>query len=395
MIDFSFVSPTKIIFGRGAEGKLKETLLSFGYKRVLFVYGGGSIKKMGLYDKVVNQLNNGFEWFEASGVRPNPLIDFVREITLKAKEFKPDVILAVGGGSVIDSCKAIAASYYYDGDPFDFNLHKVSPKKSLPVGVILTFASAGAELSDSCVISDDKTGVKAGFNNDWNRPVFAIENPELTYSVPSYQKAAGISDIMMHSLERYFGASSSLQLADELALDVVKNTMEAGKRCLENPTDYEAHAALMLDSSLSHNGLTGIGKKTPFVVHPLEHALSGYKPDVTHGAGIALIYPAWANYVFEKDIHKFAHLTERLFGKVGANERETAIIGIRSMRDFFASLGMPTSFEEVGLTKEDVPNLVSLATGNGTRVIGLTPQPLEKKDVEAIFVSLLTKEALK
>ncbi len=170
--------------------------------------------------------------------------------------------------------------------------------------------------------------------------------------------------------------------------------MEAGKKVLANPMDYEAHAALMLDSSLSHNGLTGIGKKTLFVVHPLEHALSGYRPGITHGAGIALIYPAWAKYVYEKDVAKFAHLTERLFGKVGASARETAIIGIRLMRDFFASLGMPTSFEEVGLTKEDVPNLVSLATGNGTRVIGLTPQPLEQKDVEAIFVSLLTKEAL-
>ena len=393
MRDFQFVSPTKIIFGKEAESKLKDTLSSFGFRKVLLVYGGGSIKKNGLYDKVVNQLNEGFEWIEAPGVRPNPTIDFVREVTKKSKEFRPDVLLAVGGGSVIDTCKCIAAGYYYDGDPFDFNLKKVVPQKSLPVGVILTFASAGSELSDSCVISDDTTGVKAGFNNDWNRPVFAIENPELTYSVPAYQKAAGISDIMMHSLERYFGSSDSLQLADELALDVVKNTMEAGIRCLQNPTDYEAHAALMLDSSLSHNGLTGIGKKAVFVVHPLEHALSGYRPNITHGAGIALIYPAWANHVFEKDVDKFAHLTERLFGKVGANARETAIIGIRLMRDFFASLGMPTSFEEVGLTKEDVPNLVSLATGNGTRVIGLTPQPLEQKDVEAIFVSLLAKEA--
>jgi hypothetical protein len=149
----------------------------------------------------------------------------------------------------------------------------------------------------------------------------------------------------------------------------------------------------MLDSSLSHNGLTGIGKKAPFAVHPLEHALSGYRPDITHGAGVALIYPAWANHVFSRDIAKFARLTERVFGKRGADARETAIIGIRLMREFFASIGMPTSFEEVGLTKEDVPNLVSLATGNGTRVIGLTPQPLEQKDVEAIFVSLLAKEA--
>lgn len=393
MIDFTFVSPTKLVFGKNAEDKLKETLLSFGYKRIFLVYGGGSIKRSGLYDKVVKQLNDGFEWIEKSGVRPNPTVDFVREALEVAKGFKPDVILAVGAGSVIDTCKSIAASYYYSGDPFDFNLKKAIPQKSLPVGVILTFASAGAEMSDSCVISDDKSGIKAGFNNDLNRPVFALENPELSYSVPAYQKAAGISDIMMHSLERYFGASSSLQLSDDFALDVIKNTMEAGKRCLENSTDYEAHAALMLDSSLSHNGLTGIGKKAPFAVHPLEHALSGYRPDITHGAGVALIYPAWANHVFSLDIAKFARLTERVFGKRGADARETAIIGIRLMREFFASIGMPTSFEEVGLTKEDVPNLVSLATGNGTRVIGLTPQPLEQKDVEAIFVSLLAKEA--
>ena len=389
MRDFTFVTPTKIYFGKNAEDQLADVLNEFGFKRVFLLHGCGSIKKIGLYDKVIKILKDGFVYEEVSGVRANPEISLVREALAKARVFKPDVILAVGGGSVLDTAKSIAAGYYYDGDPFDFNLKKVVCKKSLPVGSILTISAAGSELSDSCVIQNDELHIKQGFNSDHNRPVFTIENPELTFSVSPYQTAAGVSDIMMHSLERYFGESGPYQLSDEWALDLVRSTMEAGIAALKDPRDYEARAAIMLNSSLSHNGLTGLGKAAPFVVHPLEHALSGYRADITHGAGIALIYPAWAAHVYKKDVKKFAHLTKRVFDKEGANDEETAIIGIRLMKDFFHSIGMPTSFKEVGITKEDLPNLVSLATGNGTRTVGQYPQPLEKEDVEAIFASLL------
>ena len=390
MIDFTFHSPTKIYFGHHAEEHLSEALKEFGFHRVILIYGGGSIKKSGLYQKILNQLDGAsISYQELSGIRANPEIKDVMKGIAMVRSFQADALLAVGGGSVIDTAKSIAVSCFYDGDPFDFNLHKAVPKRALPIGVVLTISSAGSELSDSCVISKDEIHIKQGFNYDIVRPAFAIENPELTYSVPTYQKAAGISDIMMHSLERYHCASDEHQLADDFALDIVKSTMEAGLACLKNPTDYEAHAAMMLNSSLSHNGLTNIGKPKSMVVHALEHILSGYRPEITHGAGVALLYPAWAEHVYRDDIAKFARLARTLFEIKSANDEEAAIIGIRSMKEFFRSIGMPTSFKEVGIGKEDLPSLIALATGNGTRTVGLYPRPLEKKDVEEIFSSLL------
>lgn len=390
MIDFNFVSPTRIVFGKRAEDKVASLLKEYGFTNVMLVYGSSSIKLSGLYDKIINLLDKAkITHSEIAGVRANPSKAIVLEGVKIAKANHVQCLLAIGGGSVMDAAKSIGVGYYYDGDPFDFNLYKAVPKKSLPIGVVVTIASSGSELSNSCVISDDETKIKQGFNSDVVRPLFAIEDPELTYTVPAYQTACGITDIMMHSLERYFAQSDEFQLADEWALDLIKNTMKAGIKALKDPHDYEARAALMLNSSLSHNGLTGIGKKVQFVIHPLEHALSGYHNDITHGAGVALIYPAWAEYVYRRDVKKFAHLAKALFKIRGVNEEEVAIMGIRSMRKFFASIGMPTSFEEVGLGKKDLPNLVNLASGNGTHVIGCYPQSLEAKDIEAIYASLV------
>ncbi|MCR5490969.1 MAG: iron-containing alcohol dehydrogenase [Bacilli bacterium] len=394
MIDFNFVAPTKIYFGKGKESLVGEAAKDHGFHRTLIIYGSDRIKKTGLLEFVTSKLKeNGIEFAELSGVRANPTAEKAREGLRLAREFKADSILAIGGGSIIDTAKSIANGFYYDGDQFDFNLKKAVPTKALPIGVILTHASAGSEMSDSCVIQDDALGIKQGFNNDTSRPVFAIEDPELTYSVSPYQTAAGVSDIMMHSLERYFGHSDGDELADDWALDLIKSTMEWGKVAVKEPNNYQARAVVMLNSSLSHNGLTALGKKAPFVVHPLEHALSGYAPNITHGAGVALIYPAWALYVVDKATDKFARLTERVFKLHGANEKETAIIGIHAMKDFFASIGMPTTFEEVGLSEKDIPALVKLASGNGTRVIGGCPQSLNQADMEKIFRSLLAKEA--
>ncbi len=391
MIDFDFVAPTRVIFSRNAEERLSELLKEYGIRSVLLVYGGGSIKRSGLYDRVIAQLNKAdVAYFEIGKIRANPTKESVFAGINILREHPCDLILAVGGGSVIDAAKSMGVGYYYDGDPFDFNLKKAKPTKTIPVGVILTIASAGSEMSNSCVISDDATGVKLGFNNDLIRPLFALENPELTFTVDPYQTAIGFSDIMMHSLERYFGESDSLQLSDEWALDLVKNTMEAGKRALKDPHDYEARAALMLDSSLSHNGYTGIGKYCPFTVHPLEHALSGYRPDIPHGAGVALIFPAWASYVLNKAPGKFAYMAKRLFNLEAKSELETAIMGVAAMKEFFHSVGMPTSFKEVGITENDIPSLVQLASGNGTRVIGHYPQSLNEQDIENIYLSLLS-----
>ena len=390
MNDFDFISPTRVVFGRNSEEKVGELCLSFGFKKVLLVYGGGSIKRSGLYDKVIKILNEtGIEYVDFGGISPNPDAVKVREGVALARASKIDSILAIGGGSVIDSAKSIGVGFYYEGDPFDFNLKKAKPTKTLPLGCILTIASAGSELSNSCVIQDDETQIKQGFNDNLIRPVFAIENPELTYTVSPYQTAAGASDTIMHSLERFHNGDEDGLLCDDWALSLIASTMKAVKAALEKPCDYEARATLILNSSLSHNGLTGLGKPQQFVVHPLEHVLSGYKKEITHGAGVALLYPAWAEHVYASAPRKFAKLAETLFQERGANEAETAIMGIRSMKAFFHSIGMPTTFREVGLGENDISALVRLASGNGTRVIGRYPQSLDEQDIRAIYESLL------
>ena len=390
MIDFDFVSPTKIFFGRGKEAKAGEILRSYGAKNVLIVYGSDRVRMSGLLGTVeASILSNGISYRELNGIRPNPTADKVREGVALARKEEVDYVLAVGGGSVIDTAKAVSAGFYYDGDPFDFNLKKAIPQKALPIGVVLTISSAGSEASNSCVIQDDSLSIKQGFNSDLVRPQFAIENPELTLSVPPYQTFAGISDIMMHSLERYFDPGDDDELADDWALDLVKSCVKMAKRLQADPYDYQARARIMLNSTLSHNGLTGLGKKFFFVVHPLEHALSGYAPKVTHGAGVALIFPAWAKYTIKQNEAKLAKMGRVVFDINADNDAEAAIISVESIREFFLSIGMPGSLNELGLTKKDIEPLANLASGNGTRVIGCYPQSLGKQDIEGIFLSLL------
>ena len=390
MIDFDFVSPTKIFFGRGKEAKAGEVLRSYGARNVLIVYGSDRVRMSGLLGTVeASILSNGISYRELNGIRPNPTAEKVREGVALARKEEVDYVLAIGGGSVIDTAKAISVGFYYDGDPFDFNLKKLTPEKALPVGVVLTISGAGSEASNSCVIQDDSLSIKQGFNSDLVRPQFAIENPELTFSVPPYQTFAGISDIMMHSLERYFDPGDDDELADDWALDLVRSCVKMAKRLQADPSDYQARARIMLNSTLSHNGLTGLGKKFFFVVHPLEHALSGYAPKVTHGAGVALIFPAWAKYTIKQNEAKLAKMGRVVFDINADNDAEAAIISVESIREFFLSIGMPGSLNELGLTKNDIEPLANLASGNGTRVIGCYPQSLGKQDIEAIFLSLL------
>lgn len=391
MKDFDFINPTRIIFGRKSEEKVGEVLKGYGFKKIMFIYGQSSTKRTGLYDVIVSKLKEaGIEFVEYSGITPNPELRYVEEALKIAKEYNPECLLAVGGGSVIDVAKSVAANYYYDGHPFDFNLKKAVPTKTLPLGVVLTIAAAGSESSDSCVITDSANMNKTGFNHPLNRPLFAIEDPELLFTLPKYQLSVGVADMMMHTMERFFGASDENMLCDEWALALLKHEVENARIAYANPNDYEAQAALMLDSSLSHDGLTAIGKiKSPFVVHALEHAVSGYKPDVTHGAGIAICYLGWAKYVYMKDLKKFATLGRKLFNIEEQNDEKAAIIGIEAMRDFYISLGIPTTLNEVGITESDLPELVRIASGNGTRVIGLYPQPLDESDIRAVYALCL------
>jgi len=392
MNDFEFYTPTRIFFGKNYEMKIGEILAAYGFKKVLFVYGGGSIKRSGLYDVIINQFNRyQIEYRELGGIIPNPTVDFVINGISLLADFKTECILAVGGGSVIDVAKSIAVSYYYSGDPFDFNMRKVEPKRAIPVGAVPTIASAGSEASDSCVLTDASTHIKAGFNHPLNRPLFAIESPALTFDVSPYQTACGIVDMMMHSLERYFGSpSDENQLADSWALELCKNVIIAGKKAMKTPRDYDARAQLLLASTISHNGLTALGKEKPiFVVHPLEHALSGYSPLLAHGAGIAICYLGWARYVYKKDIRKFALLARKLFNIEEQDDEKASIMGINAMQEFYVSLGMPTSLRSVGLSETDLPSLIALASGNGTRVIGRYPQSLNQEDIKAIYTLCL------
>ena len=390
MIDFNFVSPTKIYFGTNKEDLIGQICAEYGYKRVYIVIGQGSVKRTGLLDHVLKLLEeNGITYKVLEGVRPNPTIDLCRKGIEEARAFAPNLILAIGGGSVIDTAKNIAVGYFYVGDSFDFNLHKVKPKKALPIGVILTIAASGSELSTSCVIQDDETQVKQGFNDDVVRPVFAIENPKLTYSVSKVQTAYGVVDIMMHTLERYFNASSDNEPADGFAEALLRSVIKAAKTVVNNPTDYDARSVLMLMSSLSHNGITSIGKNGAFFVHPIEHAVSGVYPQVAHAAGLAVIFPAWAKYYIGYDVDKFDSLARNVFDLHNKNKTDNAKAGINEIEKLFAILGMPKTFKDLGIDNPDIEKIVNLITNNGERVIKHPKKDMDKEVLTTIFKSCL------
>ena len=390
MIDFDFVSPTKIYFGSNKEELIGQICAEHGYKRVYIVIGQGSIKRSGLLDRVLTLLDeNDIKYQTLEGVRPNPTVDICRKGIEEARSFAPNLILAIGGGSVIDTAKNIAVGYFYIGDSFDFNLHKVKPKKALPIGVILTIAASGSELSNSCVIQDDETQIKRGFNDDLVRPVFAIENPKLTYGVSKVQTAYGIVDIMMHTLERYFNGSSDNEPADGFAEALLRSVIKAARTVADNPTDYDARAVLMLMSSLSHNGFTSIGKGSLLYVHQLEHAVSGVYPEVAHAAGLAVLFPAWAKYYVNYDTDKFNQLAVNVFGLNSRNKLDNAKASINEIEKLFALLEMPKTFKDLGIEDVDIDKLVNLITDKGERVIKHPKKDMDQEVLTAIFKSCL------
>ena len=390
MIDFDFISPTKIYFGNNKEELIGQICLEHGYKRVYIVIGQGSVKRNGLLARVQASLDeSGIKYELLEGVRPNPTIDLCHRGIEEARIFAPNMILAIGGGSVIDTAKNIAVGYFYSGDSFDFNLHKAVPKKALPIGVILTIAASGSELSNSCVIQDDEKQIKMGFNEDIVRPVFAIENPKLTYSLSKTQTAYGIVDIMMHTLERYFHVSSENEPADGFAEAVLKSVVKAARTLVDNPTDYDARAVLMLMSSFSHNDLTSIGKKKLLFVHQLEHAVSGLYPEVAHAAGLSVLFPAWAKYYVNYDPEKFNKLATNVFGLNNKNKLENGKAGIREIEKLFNLLEMPATFKDLGIENPDIDKLVNLVTDNGTRVIKHPFKDMDEEVIRTIYKSCL------
>ncbi len=370
MKDFIFYAPTKVYFGKNKEKEVGKIISSYGYKKIMMQYGKESIKKSGLYNVVVSSLKeNGIEIIEMGGVEPNPKLSFVRKAGKIAREEGVELILAVGGGSVIDSSKMTAMAAVNDEDVWEFSMGRSTPKGALPVGCILTIAAAGSEMSSSAVLTNEELNTKKGCNSDFNRCKFAIINPELMYTVSKYQTACGIVDIMSHTLERYFTVAEPTDLTDMIAESVLRATINAGRILMDNPKDYDARANMVWASSLSHNDLTGCGRENYLCVHQLEHAVSGEFDHVAHGAGLAVLYPAWAKWIYKHNAKRFARLARKVWDVKEVDDEKAALLGIEKMSEFFAFIGMPSKLREFNIPKESLSRLTKLCTFNYTRTI--------------------------
>ena len=372
MLNFEYHVPTRMIFGKDTHKNVGSIIKEYGFSRILLHYGKGSVKSTGLYDEIVASLNeSGIEFKELGGAEPNPKLSLVREGVRLAKEHKSELVLAVGGGSVIDSAKLIAHGALVDFDPWEFNARTKTPQGALPVATVLTLSASGSEMSASCVITNDETGLKRGFGSEYNRPLFSICNPCLTYTVNRYQTACGIVDILMHTLERYFTVTEPFDTTDNMAFAVIKSVLKAGEKALKNPMDYDARANLMWAGSLSHNGLTHCGTDFFMGCHQLEHELSGMFDSVAHGAGLAIVYPAWAKYIYKYNPERFALLATEALGidASGKSAEETALCGIKMLEDYFKSIGMPTKLSDldIEITDSNIEEMAEKCTFFGKR----------------------------
>jgi alcohol dehydrogenase YqhD (iron-dependent ADH family) len=390
MNNFTYYAPTKVVFGKDTESKVAELIKEFGGSRVLVHYGGQSALKSGLISKVKKSLDDaGLFYVELGGVVPNPHLEKVREGAALAKENDIDFFLAVGGGSVIDSTKAIA---YQMADPendvWELFAHERNAKGCMPVGSVLTIAAAGSETSNSCVITNEKTGEKRAYDDDLARPKFTIMNPQLTMSLPAYQTASGCTDIMMHTMERYFTQEGSMELTDQLAEALMRTVMRFAKVLKDEPDNYEARAEIMWAGSLAHNDLTGLGGNGgDWVCHMLEHELGGMF-DVTHGAGLAAVWPSWARYVYKDCLHRFVRFAVNVMGVEpdGKSDDKIALAGISALEDFYRSIDMPVNLKELGIepTEEQIKELAAgcaKATGGGRG----TAKMLYEDDFAAVY----------
>ena len=390
MKDFNFYAPTRVVFGRESEEKLPQLIQQYGGGKVLVHYGGGSARKSGLLDKVEQMLTEaGISFVELGGVVPNPLLSKVREGIELCRKENVNFILAVGGGSVIDSSKAIGYGVGYPGDVWDFWNGKAVPQTCLPIGVMLTIPAAGSEMSSSCVITNDEGMLKRGVNSDICRCKFAIMNPERTYTLPPYQTAAGATDIMMHTMERYFSKYEDALLTDAIAEALLRTVKDATPKVLKNPEDYVNRASIMWASSLSHNDLTECGMEKDFASHRLEHELSGLF-GVTHGAGLAAIWGSWARYVMDKHLKRFVKYAVNVMGVTQdfLDDRATALQGIEATEAFFRSIGMPVSIPELigrEATDEEIREMVRKASRDYTITLGAM-EVLKPEDMEAIYL---------
>jgi alcohol dehydrogenase len=372
MLDFEFVSPTHFVFGKGVENKVGEKLKAAGAKKVLVHFGGGSARKSGLINRVEKSLEQaGLEFVELGGVRPNPEITLVREGQKICKENGIDWILPIGGGSVIDSAKGIAISANYDGDPWDFYAHKTAVTEALPIAVVLTIPAAGSEGSKNSVVSNDELQMKSGCGNDLERPKFAFMNPELTMSLPKWQTAAGCTDMFAHLLERFFDNQGTVTVTDNLNISLMKTVRTEALRVMNSPDDYDARANIMWAGMLCHQGLAGVGREEDWATHGLEHELSALKTEVTHGAGLAVMFPAWMTYVFKENVDRFCKYGYEVFGISPSGCKEAdAKAAILATRQFFSSLGMPKNLGDLGFVEDDIEKMIPTLEKNKGKEFG-------------------------
>lgn len=371
MENFEFQNPTKILFGRGAEDKVGGEVVAYSQK-ILLHFGGGSIKASGLYDRVTASLKEaGVDWVELAGVKPNPRLSLVQEGVKLCKEHNLGLILAVGGGSVIDSAKAIAMGAVIDGDVWDFYLGKGAPVAALPIATVLTIPAAGSEASTGTVITNEEGWLKRAVNSELIYPRFSILNPELAFSLPKFQVACGIADIMAHLMERYFTNVGHVAFTDRLLEATMKTLIAQAPLVFNNAQDYDAWAELMWAGTIAHNNLLNTGRIGDWGSHDIEHEISGIY-DVAHGAGLAVVFPAWMKYVLKHDLNRFVQWSVRVWNVEMDvfNPEAVARAGIEKMEVFFHSIGLGTKLADLGIQDDRIPEMANKCTDGNTRTVG-------------------------
>lgn len=389
MKDFLFYAPTEVQFGKQSEELVADLVKKYGGTKVLLHYGGQSAKRSGLLDKICRLLNEGgIEYIELGGVVPNPRLSKVKEGIALCRQQGIDFILAVGGGSVIDSSKAIAYGVPYEGDVWDFYIGKAEATTCLPVATVLTIPAAGSEMSEASVITNEDGDIKLGYSNNICRSKFAIMNPERTFTLPPYQTAAGVTDIMLHTQERYFNTECDMTIADTIAEALLRTMKECVFAVLENPEDYRNRAQIMWAGSLAHNDVTGNRLTGDWATHSIEHELSAMF-DVTHGAGLAVVWPSWARYVYKENMSRFVRFAVNVMGVENdfTDPEGTALKGIEAMKRFYRAIGMPTTIRELigrDITDDEIKEMASKCTRGGTITQGRFKK-LTTADIEAIY----------
>jgi hypothetical protein len=389
MKDFNYYAPTEVVFGENSEEQVAALVKKYGGTKVLVHYGGKSAERSGLLDKIYGLLTEGGIAFKKlGGVVPNPRLSLVHEGIKLCREEGIDFILAVGGGSVIDSSKAIAYGVPYEGEVWDFYLGKDKATKMLPVACVLTIPAAGSEMSEASVITNEDGDVKLGYSNNLSRPKFAIMNPKRTFTLPPYQTAAGVTDMMMHTMERYFTKDDDMDLTTDIAEAMLRSMKDAIFAVLKNPEDYRYRAQIMWGGSLMHNGLTGCGVTDDWATHQLEHELSGMF-DVTHGAGLAAIWPSWARYVMHENLSRFVRFAVNVMDVPNdfTDPEGTALKGIEAMERFYHAIGMPINIKELigkDITDEEIKEMTRKCSRNYQHTCGQL-KVLKAEDMENIY----------